>query len=131
MRMASGSTSVKPESKPPSKRAAYFHSLRVYLQVQEWNNLNLNPKNWGWRLEETKFIPIMTEKSLAPEELFNLICNCQLTSKNPCGGKKCSCRANGINCVAACGDCRGTECKNSKTNAIQGRQLWVIGVLGF
>ena len=70
-----------------------------------------NPENWGLRLEESKFIPIMTDKSPAPEELLNVIrCNCQLTSKNLCGGKSCSCRANGLNCVAACGDCCGTEC---------------------
>ena len=25
---------------------------------------------------------------------------------------KCSCRFNGLKCVAACGGCRGTECQN-------------------
>ena len=103
--MASGSTSVKPESLPPSERAAYFHALRVYLQVQEWNTLqesNLNPEDWGWMLEENSFVPIMTDESPAPDELLNVIrCNCRLTSKTPCGSNNCSCRANGLNCVAA------------------------------
>ena len=120
--MASGSTSVKPECLPPSERAAHYHALRVYLQMQEWNTLqanNLNPEDWGWKLEDGTFVPIMTDESPAPDELLNIIrCNCQLTSKNPCGGNNCSCRANGLNCVAACGDCRGTQCMNCKTNAI-------------
>ena len=56
----------------------------------------------------------MTDESPAPDELLNIIrCNCRLTSKNPCGGNKCSCRTNGLTCVAACGDCRGTQCINS------------------
>ena len=44
MTMASGSTSVKPESLPPSERAAYFHALCVYLQVQERNTARKQPK---------------------------------------------------------------------------------------
>ena len=69
MKMASGSTSVKPESLPPSKRAAHHHALRVYLQVNEWNTLqenNLNPEDWGWKLEDGGFVPIMTDESPAP-----------------------------------------------------------------
>ena len=69
--------------------------------------------------QENSFVPIMTDESPAPDELLNLIrCNCRLTSKNLCGGNNCSYRANGLNCVAACGDCCGTQCMNCKTNAI-------------
>ena len=32
-------TKIKPEALLPRKRAAHFHSLRVYLQLYEWNNL--------------------------------------------------------------------------------------------
>ena len=40
-------------------------------------------------------------------------CNCQTTSKHTCGpSTRCSCRQNGLKCVAACGNCRGTECEN-------------------
>ena len=35
-----------------------------------------------------------------------------MTSKTPCGGSRCSCRSNGLKCVPAFGDCRGTECQN-------------------
>ena len=34
--MASTTSSVKPEKLLSSKRAAYFHFLHVYYQVQEW-----------------------------------------------------------------------------------------------
>ena len=37
------------------------------------------------------------------------------TSKKLCSGKQCSCRSNGLKCVAACGGCRGTECQNCVT----------------
>ena len=29
--------------------------------------------------------------------------------------EQCSCRFNGLKCVAACGGCRGTECQNCVT----------------
>ena len=51
----------------------------------------------------------MTGESPAPDELLNIVrCNCQMTSKTPCGGSRCSCRSNGLKCVPAC----GTECQN-------------------
>ena len=48
--MAAKSTKIKPEVLPPTKKAAQFHSLRVYFQLHEWNNLNsevLKPEDWG------------------------------------------------------------------------------------
>ena len=48
----------------------------------------------------------------APNDILNAIrCNFKGTSKYSCGSNICSCRASGLNCVVACGDCRGTECK--------------------
>ena len=38
----------------------------------------------------------------------------QTTTKNPCGSKTCTCRKYGIRCLRFCGECRGTECTNSK-----------------
>ena len=31
---------IQPEHLPPTERAAVFHSMRVYLQVLIWKNLN-------------------------------------------------------------------------------------------
>ena len=38
MKMSSTSK-LKPEKLPPTEKSAYFHCLRVYHQVQEWNTL--------------------------------------------------------------------------------------------
>ena len=55
----------------------------------------------------------MTDQEPVPDELLNVIrCNCQATSKKLCSGKQCSCRSNGLRCIAPCGGCRGTECQN-------------------
>ena len=50
---------------------------------------------------------------VAPDELMRVIrCNCKITSRNPCGSNLCSCRQNGLSCVAACGECKGVNCNN-------------------
>ena len=36
-----------------------------------------------------------------------------MSSKNPCGTNRCSCRSNNIQCVTACGDCQGRGCANN------------------
>ena len=38
------------------------------------------------------------------------------TTKNPCGSKTCTCRKYGIRRLRFCGECRGTECTNSKVS---------------
>ena len=118
--VASSRTSIDPQKLPPTERAAYFHSLRVHLQVILWKKLvndhdDLNPEQWGWKLDGTVFAPIMTDLAAAPESLLKFVrCQCKLSSKNPCGTNICSCRKNGLKCVTACGDCRGEGCKNAE-----------------
>ena len=117
MNMAVKSSKIKPEALPPTKKAAQFHSLRVYLQLHEWDNLNsevLKPEDWRWELENYRYVPIITDEPLAPSDILNIIgSNCKTSSKSPCGlTSKCSCRASGLKCFVSCGDCRGTECMN-------------------
>ena len=53
MKMASTTPSVKPEKLPPTERAAYFHSFRIYYLVQEWTSLredSSNATSWAWKL---------------------------------------------------------------------------------
>ena len=87
--MAAKSTKVKPEALPPTKRAAHFHSLRMYLQLHEWYILNsevLKPEDWGWKLENDRYVPIMTDEPPATSEILNVIrSNCKTSSKSPCG----------------------------------------------
>ena len=101
---------------PLTERAAYFHSLRVYHQVREWNTLEQNnglATEWGWKIEDNSLRPILTDEAPAPDEILNVVrCNCSMGGKNPCGGSRCSCVANGLKCVPACGNCRGSECLN-------------------
>ena len=39
--------------------------------------------------------------------------NVRHLQKNTCGTLACTCRKNGLKCVASWGDCRGRDCKNS------------------
>ena len=118
MEMVSCGKLLEPERLPPTERAAFHHSLRVHHQVIVWAKLSenaLDPKQWGWKLEEKTLTPIMTDLNPAPENLLNFIrCKCKISSRNPCGTNLCSCRKNGLKCVPACGDCRGETCNNSE-----------------
>lgn len=42
-------TFVDPQALPPTSSAAKYHSMRVFLQVQQWmGNNELKPEDWGW-----------------------------------------------------------------------------------
>ena len=109
---------IDPQKLPPTERAAHYHSLRVHLQVIIWKKLtsdDLDPKQWGWKLDGKVLSPIMTDINVAPENLLKFVrCKCKLSSKNPCGTNMCSCRRNGLKCVTACEDCRGESCNNAE-----------------
>lgn len=110
-KVGSSTSFVKPEVLPPTSAAAKFHSMRVYLQVQQWmgNGQNIKPEDWGWYIKASRYLPVLTDKAAAPVELLEFIrCNC----KSGCGTRHCSCRKNGLDCSPACGQCRGS-CSNS------------------
>ena len=102
---------------PPTERAAFFHGLRVHLQIVSWKMLDegvqLNPEGWGWVIEDAKMTPIKSDKVVAPEMLLKIIrCNCKSTSKAPCSTNLCSCRKHGLQCLSSCGECHGETCEN-------------------
>ena len=67
----------------------------------------------GWKLENNSFIPTPTTLEVASSMLLNMIrCNCKLITKNPCSCFSCSCKKNGLSCVASCGNCHGYGCCN-------------------
>jgi hypothetical protein len=44
---------IKPEALSPTKGAAAQHSLRAYLQIQDWmllKSMSLDPSDYGWTL---------------------------------------------------------------------------------
>lgn len=105
------STNIKADlsSLPPTRGSAQQHSLRVYLQIQQWLGNNLTPDQWGWaRGEDGCLFPVKTKDPLAPDTILNnIFCSCT----TGCGGR-CGCRKAGIKCSSVCGTCHGT-CTNS------------------
>ena len=94
---------ILPEKLPPTLRAAYYHSLRVHLQVVTWESvgeINLDLLDWGWKLNGNSLVPIMTDLDPAPSHLLQFV--------------RCKCKAeNGLKCVSSCGTCRRKSCENN------------------
>jgi len=88
--------SICPEQLPPTERAMYFHSLRVHLQLIQWQCLStdvLAANDWGWELSDGKFHPVKTDQPAAPDDLLRVIrCRCKVSARNTCGSNLCSCR---------------------------------------
>lgn len=101
-KVALGTQFVQVHALPPTSAAAKYHSLRVYLQVQQWiGNTEVQPENWGWRNTDNKLLPITTDLPPAPARLLRVIrCNC----KSDCDTKRCSCKKHGLDCSPACGE---------------------------
>lgn len=79
-KVATGLSHVEPQSLPPTKAAAKYHSYRVYLQICDWTlgYGHKNPQDWGWKIDNSELVPIQTDLPPAPEHLLTIIrCNCQ------------------------------------------------------
>ena len=75
---------VQPERLPPTEGAVRQHSLRTYLQINDWRELqctSLDPCEYGWKRgpsEDDDYEPTGSEDPIAPEKLQNLIsCSCK------------------------------------------------------
>ena len=68
-KVASSSTYIQPQVLPPTSVAAKYHSLRVYLQVQEWKGSKDGP-NPTWQKCDGGFVP--TQTTLPPEKLLRV-----------------------------------------------------------
>ena len=79
------------------RAAARFHSLRVYLQVKQWQGegSGMSMEDWGWKVTNDQVFPVATDLPPAPESLLQLIrCNCS----SDCSSMRCICRKNGMQC---------------------------------
>ena len=107
---------ILPEKLPPTPRAGYYDSLRVHLQVVTWESrgeINLDPLEWGWKLNENSLVPIMTDLDPAPSHLIQFArCKCKAENRRR-STSICSCRKHGLKCVSSCGTCRGKSCENN------------------
>ena len=88
-KVGSSSSLVRPEVLPPTSAAAAYHSMRVYLQVQEWMGTgeHIKPEDWGWYKHDGKYLPVLTDKEAAPAALLDVVrCNC----KTGCSTRHCT-----------------------------------------
>ena len=77
----------------------------------EWMGCSdeMDPSEWGWKVQGEKLVPVMTDKSPAPDELIKIIrCNCSVG----CNNLRCTCRKHGLECTSACGHCQDGNCDN-------------------
>lgn len=104
---------IAPESLPPTDGSAVQHSLRSYIQTQDWvvlESMSREATQYGFEKGSKGYMPIATLEEWAPPAIRDLIkCNC----KGDCDNKRCSCYKNCVQCIAACGTCKGMLCKNS------------------
>ena len=109
---------VEARSLPPTSAAARYHSYRVYLQISQWKSphCTLREESWGWKVTESGFVPILTDRPPAPADLLKIIrCDC----KTDCSSGCCTCRKNGLKCTLACGDCQGSSCTNASAMLLE------------
>ena len=78
-KVAKSASFVQPRSQPPTSTAAKYHILHVYYQVQVWKgDTRLKPADWGWKIVENKYKPVMIDIPTAPENLLKIVrCNCK------------------------------------------------------
>ena len=60
-------TAFFPATLPQSPRTAFFQSLRVYLQMKTWKNLDeieTEITKWGWKVNNGMCYPVMTNMLL-------------------------------------------------------------------
>ncbi|MES9882763.1 MAG: hypothetical protein ABW185_17995 [Sedimenticola sp.] len=108
-KVSSSTSSIHPRGLPPTSSAAKYHSHRVYHQVQQWNGTDMNAEEWGWKINNDRMCPVHTDMKPAPAALLEAVnCNC----KSDCSTRRCSCRKYGLDCSAACGECKGLHCTN-------------------
>ena len=106
---------IRPTSLPLTNGSAIQHSLRAYLQIQDWILLKSMPKDprlHGWYvISAGQFEPIMTLDGIAPANLLQFVsCNCP----GDCTTKRYSCKKNNVKCISACGGCHNILCKNNE-----------------
>ena len=58
-KVVSSSCYLPPEHLPPTSDAARFHSYRVYFQVHAWLGEEMEPTEWSWDIQKTKYSSIL------------------------------------------------------------------------
>ena len=59
---ATNKVHIRPQTLAPTSAAARYHSMRVYLQVQQWLVVcNMKETDWGWMTKDENLVPVMTD----------------------------------------------------------------------
>jgi len=75
----------------------------------------MEPSEWGWKAEGDKLVPVMTDKSSAPDALIQMIhCN-SLEGFNTI---RCTCRKHGLECTSARRHCQVGNCDNMTNDSV-------------
>ena len=93
--VVSASSFVTPERLPPTESATKLHCRRAYYQVMVWagKDEGMDPKNWGWFLQDNRLVLLMSTMNAAPDNMLKIIhCNCSTAGKT----LRCSCRRYGL-----------------------------------
>jgi len=73
---------LAPEKLPPSEKTAYLHGLRWHFQMIQWSlfdDFEIQPTEWGWKLENSVLSPVMTNQEIAPQSLIKAVrCKCKV-----------------------------------------------------
>ncbi len=110
-KIASAKSFVTPERLPPTASSSQFHCLRVYYQIMVWigREDNMDVMEWGWKLEDNRLAPTMSETNAAPDNLLKMVhCSCSTA----CSTLHCSCRKYGLPCHSVCVPCQLDTCNN-------------------
>lgn len=103
---------ITAESLPPTSDAADLHSLRAYLQVQQWLGNDLDAEQYGFHLTNGMYLPIPSTQPVAPEFLLDgIFCKC----KGNCDTNSCKCYKAQLSCNNNCENCEGKICNNKET----------------
>ena len=110
---------MQSERLPPTQDALQQSILRAHHQAIIWNNDTVanpdipSPENYGWTLEDNRWVPIMTTQLPAPKSIIQLVkCGC---AKAKCDTNRCSCRRAGLSYTELCACCEIDEvCTNDK-----------------
>ena len=110
---------IRPASLLPTNGSAIQHSLRAYLQIQDWillKSMSRDPRFHGWYVTSAgKFEPIMTLGDIAPANLLRFVsCNFSVD----CATKRCSCKKNNIKGKSTRGGCHCILCKNNEVEVL-------------
>ncbi|KAL9976959.1 hypothetical protein ACROYT_G014308 [Oculina patagonica] len=105
------------ENLPPTQEALWQAIKRGNYQALVWN-LDVvpepqlpSPETFGWKLEDDKWVPVMTSLPPAPEAIIQLVkCGCV---KSRCSLNRCNCRKAELKCtdLCSCAD-SGDPCDN-------------------